>query len=153
VHAPFVRPAEIGGSSRRGIGAGERHVIVGLSVLIRKVRGMSERGFGRTRGEVCSPGLHLACCPKYRRRILGGWEIVAKQLMPDQVRLFVRMGPGDALAAVVRALKGRTTRVARGEYRYLGRLLELWWSPAIVLRGHGRRRLGVECARPDRTSV
>ena len=38
----------------------------------RMVRGMSERRIRRTPRGVCSLGLHLVWCPKYRRRILGG---------------------------------------------------------------------------------
>ena len=96
-------------------------MVVSLSVAFRKVRGVSEGRFRRTPGGVCSLGLHLVWCPKYRRRILGGrvaarcgelleqiagehgWQIVAKEVMPDHVHLFVRVGPTDAPAAVVRA--------------------------------------------------
>ena len=56
-------------------------------------------------------GLHLVWCPKYRRRILGGrvaarcgelleqiasergWQIVAKEVMPDHMHLSVGVGP------------------------------------------------------------
>ena len=98
------------GFSRRGIGAGGQRVVVSLSASFRKVRGMSERRFRRTPGGVCSLGLHLVWCPKYRRRVLAGrvasrcgqlldqvavehgWEIVAKEVIPDHVHLFVRVG-------------------------------------------------------------
>jgi REP-associated tyrosine transposase len=33
---------------------------------------MSGQRFGRTPGGVCSLGLHLVWCSKYRRRVLGG---------------------------------------------------------------------------------
>jgi hypothetical protein len=84
-----------------GIGAGEQRGRRWLSVSFRRVRGMSERRFRRTLGGVSSPGLHMAWCPKYRRRILGGrvarrlnvllgqvadehgWQIVVKEVMPD----------------------------------------------------------------------
>jgi putative transposase len=108
---------------------------------------MFERGFGRTPGGAFWFGLHLVCCPKCRRRIVGGrvaarcgallgriagehgWEIVAKGVMPDQVHLFVRVGPTDAAARVVRALQGRTARVLRSGFRYLRRLAKVGWSP------------------------
>jgi putative transposase len=101
------------------------------------VRAMSQRRFRRTPGRVSSLGLHLVWCPKYCRRLLGGrvaarcgellgqiaaergWQIVVKQVMPDQVHLFVRVGPTDAPAAVARGFKGRTARVLRQEFRYL----------------------------------
>jgi len=58
-----------------------------------------------------------------------GWEIVAKEVMPDHVHLFVRVGPTDAPASVVRAVKGRTSRVLRVEFRYLQRFAKVLWSP------------------------
>jgi putative transposase len=108
---------------------------------------MSQRRFRRTSGGVCSLGLHLVWCPKYRRRILGGrvavrcgelleqiadehgWEIVANEVMPDHVHLFVRVGPTDAPAQVVRAFKGRTARLLRAEFGYLCSRAKVLWSP------------------------
>lgn len=116
---------------------------------------MSKRRYRRTPGGVCSLGLHLVWCPKYRRRILGGrvaarcdelleqiatehgWEIVAKEVMPDHVHLFVRVGPADAPAAVVRAFKGRTTRVLRAEFPYLRRFAKVLWSPSYFAASVG----------------
>ena len=116
---------------------------------------MSERRFGRTPAGVCSLGLHLVWCPKCRRRILGGrvaarcgelleqiaaergWEIVAKEVMPDQVQLFVRVGPTDAPAAVVRAFTGRTARVLRAEFAYLRRFARVLWSPSYFAASVG----------------
>lgn len=108
----------------------------------RMVRGMSERRFRRTPGGVCSLGLHLVWWPKYRRRVLGGrvaarcselleqvaehgWQIVAAEVMPDHVHLFVRVGPTDAPAAVVRAFKGRTARILRAQFPYLRRFASI----------------------------
>ena len=121
---------------------------VGLSVSFRKVRGMSVRRFRRIRGGVCSLGLHLGCCPKYRRRVLSGhvaarcgelleqvavehgWQIVAKEVMPDHVQMFVRVGLTGAPALVVRAFKGRAARVLLQEFAYLRRLAKVLWSPS-----------------------
>ena len=107
---------------------------------------MSERRFGRTSGGVCSLGLHVVWRPKCRRRIAGGrvargcgellgriggeqgWRIVAKDVMPDHVHLFVRVGPTDAPAAVVRAFKRRTARVLREEFPRLRYCAKVLWS-------------------------
>ncbi|MDQ1392814.1 MAG: REP-associated tyrosine transposase, partial [Acidimicrobiaceae bacterium] len=69
---------------------------------------MSDARFRRSAGGVTSLGLHVVWCPKYRRRVLGGrvalrlnelldeiaadndWQIVAREVMPDHVHLFVR---------------------------------------------------------------
>jgi len=100
-------------------------------------------------------GLHLVWCPKYRRRVLGGrvaarcdelleqiagergWEIVAKEVMPDHVHLFVRVGPTDAPAQVVRAFKGRTARALRAEFPYLRRFAKVLWSPSYFAASVG----------------
>lgn len=122
---------------------------------LRNVCGVSERRFRCTPGGVCSLGLHLVWCPKYRRRILGGrvaarcdelleqiasehgWQIVAKEVMLDHVHLFVRVGPADAPAMVVRAFKGRTARVLRHEFPYLRRLAKVLWSPSYFAASVG----------------
>jgi putative transposase len=93
---------------------------------------------------VSSLGLHLVWCPKYRRPLLGGrvaarldelfdeiaagngWQIVAREVMPDHVHIFVRVGPTDSPAEVARRFKGRTWRVLRGEFAWLGRKKVLW---------------------------
>ena len=111
------------------------------------VQGMSERRCGRTPGGVCWLGLHLVWCPRYRRRVLGGrvaarcgelleqvggehgWEVVAKGVMADHVHPFVRVGPRDSAALVVRAFKGRTARVLGEEFPYLRRFAKVLWSP------------------------
>jgi putative transposase len=116
---------------------------------------MSERRFRRTPGGVCSTGLHLVWCPKYRRRILGGrvaarcgqllelvaaehgWEIVAREVMPDHVHLFVGVGPTDAPAQVVRAFEGHTARVLRAEFPHLCRFAKLLWSPSYFAASVG----------------
>jgi putative transposase len=115
---------------------------------------MSERRLCRTPGGVCSLGLRLVWCLKYRRQVLGGraaarcgemvgqiaaehgWEIVA-EVMPDHVHLFVRVGPTDASAAVVQAFTGRTARVLRAEYLYLRRFAKVLWSPSYFAASVG----------------
>jgi len=83
-------------------------------------------------------------CPKYRRRLLGGrvaarvddllddiaadngWEIVAREVMPDHVHIFVRVRPTDSPAEVARRFKGRTSRVLGTEFPWLGGKKVLW---------------------------
>lgn len=100
-------------------------------------------------------GLAPGVCPKYRRRVLGGrvaarcgelleqiaaehgWQIVAKEVMPDHVHLFVRVGPTDAPAVVVRAFKGRTACVLRQEFPYLRNRAKVLWSPSYFAASVG----------------
>ncbi len=116
---------------------------------------MSQRRFRRTPAGVSLLGLHLLWCPKYRRRILGGrqparcgelleqiadergCQLVAKEVMPDQVQLFVRVGPTDAPAAMARALQGRIARVLGQEFRYLCNGAKVLWSPSYFAASMG----------------
>ena len=126
-----------------------------LSVPVCRVRAMPASRFRHTPGGVCSLGLHLVWCPKYRRRVLGGrvarrldelivqvadehgWQIVAREVMPDHVHLFVRVGPTDTPAAVVRAFKGRSSRVLRQEFPHLRTFAKVLWSPAYFAASVG----------------
>jgi putative transposase len=139
-----------------------------LSVLFCKVRSISERRLRCTPGGVCSLGLHLVWCPKYRRRNLcgrvaarcgqlleqiaaeHGWKIVAKEVMADHVHLFVRVDPTDAPAQVVRAFKGRTARKAACGVPASAPVRE-GVVVAVVFRRLGRLRLGVHGASLHRT--
>lgn len=104
---------------------------------------------------MCSLGLHLVWCPKYRRRVVGGrvasrcgglleqiaeehgWQIVATAVKPDYGHLFVRVGPADAPAQAVRAFTGGTERVGRQDFRHLGRLAKVLWSPSYFAASVG----------------
>lgn len=126
-----------------------------MSVPFRRVRGMSQRRFYRSPGGVSSLGLRLVWCPKYQRRILGGrvarrcgelleqiadehgWQILAKEVMPDHVHLFARVGPSDAPAAVVRAFKGRAARVLRQEFPHLRNYAKVLWAPSYFAASVG----------------
>jgi putative transposase len=62
---------------------------------------------------------------------------VAKEVMPDHVHLFVRVGPTDAQAQVVRAFRGRTARVLRAEFLYLRNRAKVLWSPSYCAASVG----------------
>jgi len=105
---------------------------------------MSDARFRRSAGGVTSLGLHVVWCPKYRGRLLGGrvalclnelldeiagendWQIVAREVMPDHVHIFVRVRPTDSPAEVAAKFKGRTSRVLRAEFAWLERRRVLW---------------------------
>lgn len=94
---------------------------------------------------------HVVWCPKYRRRVLGGrieerlkqlvrevveekgaW-LVALEVMPDHVHLLVEVGPQYGIHRLVKAIKGRTSRVLREEFPTLrSRLPTLWTNSYFV---------------------
>lgn len=94
---------------------------------------------------------HVVWCPKYRRRVLAGrieerlkqlirevvdekgaW-IVALEVMPDHVHLLVEVDPQFGVHKLVKAIKGRTSRVLRAEFPSLtSRLPTLWTNSYFV---------------------
>ncbi|RIH90391.1 Transposase IS200 like protein [Calidithermus terrae] len=93
---------------------------------------------------------HFVFVPKRRRKILVGplaerlrnllvqkcaelgWEIIALEIMPDHVRLFLSTGPGVAPNQVAHRLKGYTSHVLRREFPHLIRLPALWTRSYFV---------------------
>ena len=89
---------------------------------------------------------HLVWCPKYRRSVLEGsiadrlrvlvqeiavendWTMLDIAVQPDHVHLFVRCRPTDTPHLIVRAFKGRTSRVLRTEFPVLRRRLPTLWT-------------------------
>ncbi|WP_089007440.1 IS200/IS605 family transposase [Micromonospora viridifaciens] len=96
-------------------------------------------------------GFHVVWCPKYRRRVLdgrieerlkqlirevvdekGAW-LVALEVMPDQVHLLVEVDPQYGVHRLVKAIKGRSSRVLREEFPSLrSRLPTLWTNSYFV---------------------
>lgn len=88
--------------------------------------------------------VHLVWIPKRRKPVLvdkvrdrlfqilyevaneRGWNIRAVEIAPDHVHLFVEIQPTDAINQVVKAFKGRSAYVLRGEFPSLLRLPSLW---------------------------
>lgn len=93
-----------------------------------------------------SLGYHLVWCPKYRRPVLvgpvaerlrelvkqkcdeHGWSIVALEVMPDHVHLFVRADPEASPSYLANQFKGMTSRVLRQEFPALRSRLPTLWS-------------------------
>lgn len=115
--------------------------------VTRKVRRFS--------GGVYDLGYHVVWCPKYRRSVLGGrvaarleelirrkadekaWEIIALEVMPDHVHLFVKAHPKDSPSHIANQLKGFTSRVLRAEFSHLRSRLPTLWSSSFFVASVG----------------
>lgn len=94
---------------------------------------------------------HVVWCSKYRRRVLGGRieerlkeivrEVVAEkgawlvemEVMPDHVHLLVEVDPQLGVHRLVKAIKGRSSRMLRQEFGHLrSRLPTLWTNSYFV---------------------
>jgi putative transposase len=94
-------------------------------------------------------------CPKYRRQVLvgdiadrceklirikadeHGWKIVALEVMPDHVHLFVKTRPKDSPSFVANQFKGFTSRTLRGEFPSLRSRLPTLWSRSYFVASVG----------------
>ncbi|MFI7642517.1 IS200/IS605 family transposase [Nonomuraea sp. NPDC049400] len=89
---------------------------------------------------------HVVWCPKYRRRVLGGRietrlkelirEVIAEkgawlvelEVMSDHVHLLVEVDPQFGIHKLVKAIKGRSSRVLRQEFPSLTSKLPTLWT-------------------------
>jgi len=94
---------------------------------------------------------HVVWCPKYRRPVLVNGidvrlkaiiqeicttcraEILELEVMPDHVHLLVEVDPQYGIHRLVRAIKGRSSRLLRQEFpRLKSRLPTLWTNAYFV---------------------
>jgi putative transposase len=94
---------------------------------------------------------HVIWCPKYRRRVLDtpidvrlkqivndvcnetNSEVIEIEIMPDHVHLLVGCDPQFGIHRLVRAIKGRSSRLLRDEFPKLkSRLPSLWTNSYFV---------------------
>ena len=126
-------------------------------------------------GGVYDLGYHVVWCPKYRRQVLTGdikvrcealirakcaehdWLIVALEVMPDHVHLFVKAHPKHSPAFIANQLKGMTSRTLRQEFPSLRSRLPTLWSRSFFCATVGavsadtvRRYIDTQYERPWR---
>ena len=100
-------------------------------------------------------GLHVVWRPKYRRPVRTGavaarardlidakaaergWRIVACEVMPDHVHLFVKTRPPDSPSFVTNQFKPATSRVLRDEFPRLRSRLPTLWSRSYFVASAG----------------
>jgi len=93
---------------------------------------------------------HFVFIPKRRKKILIGaiaqrlqalicevcnenrWKIIAMEIMPDHVHLFLNVKPTDDPASVIRKIKGRASHYLRKEFPELLKLPTLWTPSYFV---------------------
>jgi putative transposase len=96
-------------------------------------------------------GYHVVWCPKYRRPVLVSrvktrgeelirakcaehdWTVIALDIEPDHVHLFVKTHPKHSPSYVANQLKGFTSRVLRDEFPHLRSRLPTLWSRSFFV--------------------
>ena len=100
--------------------------------------------YTHNRTSVALINYHIVFCPKYRRKLLvdavksrleslvkevsaeNKWDVLAMEVMPDHVHLFVSADTKTKPHMVVKRFKGRTSRFLREEFRDLRKMPTLW---------------------------
>ena len=106
--------------------------------------------YKHSRNQVYLMNYHLVWCPKRRRPVLVGniknrlsqilaevaaekrAEILAVEIMPDHLHLFVSCYPQMVIHKLVKAFKGRSSNLLRREFPSLLRLPSLWTNSYFV---------------------
>src|ERR1700716_363875 len=66
-----------------------------------------------------------------------GWEIIAVEVMPDHVHLFVKHEPKASASYVANQFKGYTSRVLREEFPHLRSRMPTLWSSSFFVASVG----------------
>jgi len=113
------------------------------------------------RNIVFSCKYHVVFCPKYRRQVLVNGvdkrlkQIIAEvveetnsilfeiEVMPDYVHLLIDVEPQLGIHRVVKAIKGRSSRLLRNEFRWLKSRIPTLWTHSYFVSTVGGAPLGV----------
>lgn len=66
-----------------------------------------------------------------------GWNLIALEVMPDHVHLFINAPTHESAADIARWVKGRASKILRGEFPDLKKLPTLW-SPSYFVATTGQ---------------
>lgn len=106
--------------------------------------------YKHSRNQVYLINYHLIWCPKRRKKVLVGKivkrleeiliqvakekevDILALQIMPDRLHLFVSCYPQLAIHKLVKSFKGRSSNILRKEFPELLKLPSLWTHSYFV---------------------
>ncbi len=111
---------------------------------------IDKKAYRHSRHAVHAIKYHFVWCPTRRSKVLKGavatrlrqiigevatekeWRIISLAIKPEHVHLFIQADPNYAPKQVVKAFKGRSSRLLREEYKYLLRLPSLWTRSYFV---------------------
>jgi putative transposase len=115
----------------------------------------SDYEYRRTEGSVSSINLHFVFVPKRRKAVLTGgiakrlqeiifelvkehgWTLIALEIMPDHVHMFLNIPTHESAADIARWVKGRASSYLRKEFPILKKLPTLW-SPSYFVASTGQ---------------
>ncbi len=111
---------------------------------------MKSIDYQRSTHHVYLVNYHIVWCPKRRKPVLVGkvkqrleqivkqvasqkeWKILALEVMPDHVHLFISVQPTISARDVANAIKGKSSNILRKEFHELLKLPSLWTHSYFV---------------------
>lgn len=111
--------------------------------------------YRRTESSVSSINYHFIFVPKRRKPVLvndiasrlqsiifelvseHGWKLIALEIMPDHVHMFINAPTHESAAEIARWFKGRASKLLREEFPILKKLPSLW-SPSYFVATTGK---------------
>lgn len=115
----------------------------------------SDYEYRRTENSVSSINFHFVFVPKRRKAVLvgdiatrmqsiifdlvteHGWHLIALEVMPDHVHMFINAPTHESAAEIARWVKGRASKYLRSEFPSLKKLPSLW-SPSYFVATTGQ---------------
>jgi putative transposase len=106
--------------------------------------------YKHSRNQVFLINYHLVWCPKRRKKVLTAKiakrleeicnqvakeksvDILALEIMPDHLHLFISCQPQMTIHKIVKAFKGRSSNILRKEFPVLLKLPSLWTNSYLV---------------------
>jgi len=106
--------------------------------------------YKHSRNQVFLINYHLVWCPKRRKKVLTAKiakrleeicnqvakeksvDILALEIMPDHLHLFISCQPQMTIHKIVKAFKGRSSNILRKEFPVLLKLPSLWTNSYFV---------------------
>lgn len=106
--------------------------------------------YQKSKHQVYLINYHLIWCPKRRKRILANKikdrlkdiiyqvakekqvEILALEIMPDHLHLFISVQPQLVIHKLIKMFKGRSSNILRKEFPELLRLPSLWTKSYFI---------------------
>jgi putative transposase len=113
------------------------------------------KGYLSSQTSVHFMGYHFVWCPKYRRAVLVGriekrlkeliqekskqlgCEVIALEIQPDHVHLFIQTNPKISPNSVIGQIKGYSSRRLRKEFAELKSRLPTLWTRSYFVSTHG----------------
>lgn len=115
----------------------------------------SDYEYRRAEKSVSSVNYHFVFVPKRRKAVLvneiamrlqeiifelvseHGWRLIALEVMPDHVHMFINSPPHESPSQIAKWVKGRASNILRKEYPQLKKLPTLW-SPSYFVATTGQ---------------